>query len=551
MNRREVTYYDVSPFAAVSAKAAASDNLQDFSNVQKLFSENMNFRSVQTCEHNYTILDGAHDTLSTNLDIALWSKNLSAAKTKLLQEPVTLDITFGGLQTSNGIAFYFDTHNNVYADIVNVKWYKDGAILSDMTFYPDSAVYSYYNKVELYNRVLITFGRLNMPGRYLKTEAIYFGIVRTFGDSELESLTINEGFDPSANSIYINSAEFEINTKDSIPYIFLKRQPFKITYNGIEMGHYYIDKSKKYANGKYSVEAVDKIGILDNTDEFFGGMYMNVTAAVVINNIVGGLFAVTLDPSLQNVPISGWLPIMKKRDALALVALAIGASVDATRTDDIKVKPIPTVLSSIIGQDRVYRSSSVEIEFPYTGVEVIEHNYVIGGQQKNLFKDTFTGSKMIKFPEPIYNLSITNGTITASAANYAVITSTGATETSLNGYSYIDSQNSVIVKTAETIEGTQERIAKVDKGYLINKNISQPVAQRLYNYYLRCNSFDGDFMMNTGSGNLEKVGDIVEIATVFDEDPISPSEKLYGQIEKLTLNLGYANIKARGIIRGN
>ena len=160
-------------------------------------------------------------------------------------------------------------------------------------------------------------------------------------------------------------------------------------------------------------------------------------------------------------------------------------------------------------------------------------------------------------------LSIANGAIAASGANYAVIYSDGTAETSLNGYSYIDNQNSVIVKTGMMIEGTEERAIKIDKGTLINKNNSQTVAQYLYNYYQRQQVFDGDFVMT--QNNPEKIGDIVKIATVFDEDINELAENstnsvnlsefsskfIMGQIEKLSLSLGYANIKARSVIRGN
>ena len=458
MNKREVIYYDVSPFAAVSAKTTLPNNAQGFSSVQKLFRENMVYRSIQTCEHNYTILDGTHDSFAPDENIALWGMELSLNPSRLLPNVVTLDITFGGLQSSPGIAFYFDTQNNGYCDMLNVKWYSNTTLLSDKTFYPDSPVYSCHNKVELYNRVRIDFMRLNMPRRYLKIEAVLFGIVRVFGEDSLENLTVNEGLDPTGRTVHINSASFTINTYrptdggDPIPYIFLKRQPLHIKYGGARIGTYYIDKSKKYADRRYSVEAIDKIGVLDATDEFLGGIYQNVQAETVINEIVGGLFDVEVDDSLRGVPVSGWIPILKKREALAQVALAIGAIVDATRTDAVKIRAIPTAVSKIIGKDRVYQSSAVAIEFPYTGVEVIEHSFTPGAV-KELHKDIFSGTKTVKFSEPTSNLTIVNGSVVGYGANYARITG-GTLETVLSGKVYADNQSSVIVKSGPNIEGT-------------------------------------------------------------------------------------------------
>ena len=550
-SKREITYYDVSPFAALSAHAETDGaKVQDFSEVQKLFAENIIYRSIQTCEHNYTVLDGTHREFERNENIALWSKYQSEDPSRLLYGGVTLDITFGGLQSSPGIAFYFDPQNNVYCDMLRVKWYKDTTLLSDETFYPDSAVYSCHHKVELYNRVTVEFIRMNIPERYLKIEAVYFGIVRIFGDGELEELTVNEGFDPTGRTLYINSANFTINTKDPVPYIFMKRQPLRIKYNGMRVGSYYIDKSKRYADRKYSIEAIDKVGVLDATDEFMGGIYTNVYAETLINEIVGGLFDVEIDDSLKNIYVSGWLPIIKRREALAHVALAIGAVIDATRTGYIKVRPAPPLseIPRIIEKDRVYQSSAVDIEFPCTGVELIEHNFAVDmsySGEKELFKETFTGEKTVKFSEPATNLTITNGTIKYAHVNYAIISSSPTQqECVLKGRPYLDSQNSVIIKKdmSDEIEGTVEKIEKIENCYLVNKNNSQEVAQRLYEYYLRGNVFDGDFVANQ---DIEKIGDIVKIATVFEEGYVT------GQIEKLTLRLGYKNIKARGIIRGD
>ena len=545
-NKREITYYDVSPYAALSADGGTDNNkVQDFSEIQKLFAENVTYRSIQTCEHNYTILDGAHREFGKHENIALWSKYQSLNPSRLLPGSVTLEVTFGGLQSSPGIAFYFDTQNNVYCDMLRVKWYKDNSLLSDETFYPDSAVFSCHNKVELYNKVTVEFTRMNMACRYLKIEAVLFGIVRVFGDSDLENVTINEGFDPTGRTLFINSANFTINTKDPIPYMFLKRQPLRIKYNGLCMGSYYIDKSKRYADKRYSIEAIDKIGVLDASNEFMGGIYSNIKAETLINEIIGGLFDFEIDDSLKNTFVSGWLPIMKRREALAQVALAIGAVIDASRTDYIKVSAVPKLDETprIIEKDRVYQSSSVNIEFPCTGIELIEHNFSTNTEEKELFKEIFTGEKIVKFSEPAWNLTITNGTINSSGANYAIISSTGSANCVLKGRTYTDNQNSVIIKKAIAgeIEGVVEKIEKIENGYLVNKNNSQAVAQRLYGYYLRGNVFDGDFLAGQ---EVEQIGDIVQIATAFEED-------VTGQIEKLTLRLGYKNIKARGIIRGD
>ena len=567
-NTREITYYDVSPYAALSARGeilSGGGQIQDFSDLRKLFAENITYRSIQTCEHNYMILDGEHKEFSeTGEDIAAWSIEQSLYLSRMLPQSVKLDISFGGLQSGPGIAFYFDIKNNIWCDMLRVKWHRDNNLLSDRTFYPDSPAYSCENKVDLYNRVEIEFMRMNMPRRYLKLEAALFGLVRVFGDGDLENITINEGFDPTGRTLYINSANFTVNTKDELPYIFLKRQPLHIRYfceqssEWLYMGSYYIDKSKKFADGKYSVETVDKIGVLDASDDFMGGIYdgANITTAEeLIDKIVNSrsfsqgqaqekIFDIETDESLKNIRIRGWLPVMKRREALAQVALAIGAVIDDSRANCIKVRPADSVSGEIkyIGKDRVYQSGSVNIEFPCTAIELTEHNFTVSAKTKELYNDAFAGEKLVKFSEPASNLTITNGTIISSGANYALISSANAlVKCVLSGREYIDSKSSVIVRASDSdvLEGTQEKTEKIENFYLVNKDNSESVARRLYEYYIRRHVFDGDFLAGG-----EQTGDAVRI-------PAASDDGISGQIEKLALSLGRRNIKARGIIRGD
>ena len=523
--------------------------------------ESQNFRSIQTCERNYTTLDGTHNAFADDETVAMWSTTQSRLPSRDLPSTVTLDVRFGGLQSSPGISFYFDRANNVYCDRLRVRWFRGNTVLADREFNPNDTIYSCVNQVDFYDRIVVNFFRLNMPYRYLRVEAVIFGVIHFFRDNTLENLTINEGADPTGRTIYINSTEFTINTRESMPYMFLKRQPVFVRYNGEHIGTYYIDRSRKYADRRYSIQAIDKIGVLDNTDEFLGGIYQNTPAHEIIHSIVGGLFELDIDSALGNTLVSGWIPICKRREALAQVALSIGAVIDSSRGGDIKVRRMPTQISSRIGRDRVYTTSSVDIAFPYTGIELISHNYAIGSaaDTRDLFKDTFAGEKIIKFAEPHSNYAITNGTILEIGANYARITSDGADECVLRGRPFIDNQNSVIIKTEMLIEGTQEKVEKIDNGYLVNNNNAQAIAERLYEYYRRQEVFNGDILLdNSDRGtnstanmtNMERICDVVTVATVF-EDSMGDTGSIVGQIEKLTLNLGWKNIKARGIIRGN
>ena len=84
----------------------------------------------------------------------------------------------------------------------------------------------------------------------------------------------------------------------------------------------------------------------------------------------------------------------------------------------------------------------------------------------------------------------------------------------------------------------------------MNRDNSQAVAQRFYEYCLRRNVFDWDFLID--ANEAEQTGDTVKLATVFENGSYDGGQNyIAGQIEKLSLRLGNKNIKARGIIRGD
>jgi hypothetical protein len=234
---------------------------------------------------------------------------------------------------------------------------------------------------------------------------------------------------------------------------------------------------------------------------------------------------------------------MKRRNALAQVALAVGAVIDATRSERITVKPVAKFTGNparVIEKDRVYQSATLDADFPCTGIELVEYNYSLGSV-KELYSENFTGEKLVKFSEPASNLAITNGTIISSGANHAYISSVGGTCT-LSGRPYIETRSSVVIKSGGLLEGTAEKTEKIENCRLVNKSNSQAVAQRLYEYYLLHKIWDGDFILDG-----ETIGGIAKVATAFESD----GSYFSGRIEKLTLYPGVKNIKARGIFVGD
>ena len=537
MNRK-IVYKDISPTAADSAVASISD-MQPFSNLPLLFQEDVEFQQFQTCEHNQTILDGTFPSLvAEGNTFALWS--LSQSRTDLtFTTPVVLQISFGGaMESSVGITIISDVLGNCWPTHVNIKWYRSSALLSSKDFYPTSTNYGCINQVQYYTDLTITFYALNFSERFLKLQQIPFGIERVFAEDEIESFDVYEAVDLTGVTLSINTMNCRINSDDDVAFMFQRRQPLLVYSNNVLYGSFYLDKWTMSAKKRFSLDNIDYVGLLDSQADYMGGIYTGEAAGDVILDIVRNPKMVTIDASLAGVPLYGWLPISGRRDALAAIAVAIGGVIDSSRGKPIKIYPAPTAQSSNITIDRVYNDISKTSNFPYTGVNLIEHTFSKSQESTELYRAAFSGTITVQFQNPAYNLFISNGTINEQHANYAVITSANdAVETILSGYTYTDSQRSVEIDNPLVTENEQTKVQTFDKLHLVSAYNSAAVAQRLYNYYTKGTKINGSIVLDG-----EKVSDIVQIA-------LPEGDTATGQIEQFALAIGAQRIKAKAVIQ--
>ena len=135
----------------------SSPDAAHFSDFNEL-KQNISFpKYTNPCELYSTALDGSclllpNDAKSTNL--GWWSEQISGAD-GTFESPIVMTATARALYSSIGITLVFDEENNVYANDINIKWYRDDELLSDKHFNPDNANYFCANRVDYYNKVVV------------------------------------------------------------------------------------------------------------------------------------------------------------------------------------------------------------------------------------------------------------------------------------------------------------------------------------------------------------------------------------------------------------
>ena len=141
-----------------------------------------------------------------------------------------LTVTFNQKFTSVGLLFTFNTMSGDYCAKMKIRWYSGNELLSDMEFLPDSVKYFCSNYVRGYDRLEITFLKTSKPVRPVFITRIDYGIYRDFLDDELLERNCLQEINAISESISINTLNFTVRTKSSIPFDLQKKQKLSMKF---------------------------------------------------------------------------------------------------------------------------------------------------------------------------------------------------------------------------------------------------------------------------------------------------------------------------------
>lgn len=530
----QIEYKDIAVDAKEDAAFTTNDK-QAFCNIGLLNSDDYTDVSYTTVgELNQILLDKPRPVFEAS-NIALWSNSLSGPGGDF-ETPVTLTVTFSKSYNSTGISIVFDRVYNTYASSVAVTWYSGTTQLANKIFTPDSAVYFCENYVAGYNKVVISFSGTSLPYRYLKITGIEFGVIRVFGDDELKKVSVAEEISLISEEISINTLDFSLTSVDtSTKYVFQKKQPLKLQVGDSLIGCYFVDEAQRTSEVDYSIKAIDYIGLLDKVT-FLGGIYNGITAATIINAIFSTAnIPYTLANTLKAKQLYGYIPVCTCREAVMQVAFALGAVVDTSRRKDVGIYVLGDTLKSTIDSDRVRAGQKFSEKDKATAIRLTEHTYTPGTEQTELYNGGAAQGLLVTFNDPQHSLSITNGTIVSSGANYAIINAQA--NCVLTGQGYNHNTHVIEIITPNLTSNDLVNIVSIDKATLISSNNSAQIAQLCYGYYK-----SQQYIEQTFKVEAEHLGDVVKT----DTDYLGP---LQGTISSMRYNLYSNNIIAKTVIK--
>lgn len=451
----------------------------------------------------------------------LWSTTQSD-KIGVFADPPVLDITFTQDHSSSGLTLHFYSPTEDWASRIKIQWFsQDGGLISTALFYPDSVDYYCAKKVENYRRIRIHFLETNHPGRYLKLAGIDYGVYLHFSGHEIVEAHVLEECDPLSSEISINTlnvslynkeGRFSILNPEGYFDVLQHKQKFTVWEDVKQdarstgsvsycMGTFYLSDWSNSGDTLADFSAVDAIGLLDGAP-FDGGIY-NTTAAELAEAILTG-YSYTLDESLAAERVQGYIAAGTRREALQQLAFAIGAVVDCSRGELIRIAPAPSKASGMITYDRKLQDGSkVTLNPLITAVAVTTHRYLPGETTEELYRDTLDpGIYRVTFNAPavVDSLTVTGAELTESGVNLCTLTVAKAGEVCVTGRKYTDS-TVVLRRTAANLPpNAQDNELTVTDATLVGPGRAEAVAVRVLEHYAQ--RYEQNFSMVAGDEKL-------------------------------------------------
>ena len=486
MKKLLIKYGDVAVGARKDFSPSSSDkaNFTNFSN----FNRNVSFpKYTNPCELYSTSLDGSCLLVSGSRkkeNVGWWSNQISDDD-GTFEYPIVMTATAQALYSSIGITLIFDEENNLYANDINIKWYKDDELLSDKYFTPDSANYFCANRVDYYNKIVVTFYQINMPKNRLKLHGIEYGYGAEFGGDELISVRVIQEISPLSDEISVNTLDFDLRSERDIEFSFQDRQTVETYFDGVLKARTFIKDFKRKSKTRWSVSTEDYIGLLE-TVPFKGGIYENILATNLVKNIFNvAKIPYTIQESVfDGITLSGYIPFTNCREALMQVAFAMGAVVDTSNRQNVYVSVLDESLSQIVPLKRIMQGQSFDKETKMTAFELIAHQFRKTDESVVLYEASKSGigtQIFVKFSNPIHDLDITNGEIEESGANYAIINANNGCV--LSGKKY---EHNKVIKRKENplvLSTDAENIISIENATLVSAQNVDNLIEKCYNYY--------------------------------------------------------------------
>lgn len=485
-------------------------DVQTFSKVRDLITDNITSKPYATFEPDFWLLDGNYKFKPTDDDVVhvgLWSLSMSDENGDF-DTPPELTITFGSIQDTDGMTLRFSRYSADFASDIDVAYYNASDVLIRTDNYtPTSWEFATGQAVNDFKKIIITFNSTNNPYRYLHLTGVDFGELIYFTSADIKSANVIQEINPLSIelpidtlnlSIYYFDNDFSIFNPTGIYANLQKNQPLDVyeTVNDeiIYIGKYFLSEWKNEAENIINFECVDYLGLLETMPfpgRFWSGATFSDAIEVLLQTMPTIKVPYELDPQLENIDVTGFVPEGTYREALQSLAFMAGAIVTSSRSGVLRIykSELASSLTQsdylITSSDKGLSNNSLELKPLIAGVEIVAHTYTQKNDYVELFNGTLTaGTHIVRFNKLAWDLTITGsasfGDINETYAE-VVVSSTGTVVIEAKVYEHFESLFSIYNEDIASNE--TKNIIKISDATLVNPDNVEEVTQRVYDYF--------------------------------------------------------------------
>ena len=519
---------------------SSSGESQNFSILSKTYNEikSTNYNYI-SCEPNRVKLDGSfyfiNNKNNSNVqeNLAYWSLQMSNANKLFTNNPKII------YTVSEEIEFIELTLNfqEVCSNFI-VRYYKDNEVIAyrelsnNVLLNPTTKGAATLNELK-FNKVEIEFIETLEPYRYIKFNEIDFGVYQQFTEKEIIDFDIIDELSIDSSELTSNSlniiiddskGEYDIlNPNNKIKDLQEKQE---ITfYHYLKVGNRYQEiplgtfllKSINVENNKLELQAYDDIYFMN--DIYYGSKFYENEEVINVLKDLFDYFDNTyyeLDSELQGIKLTGYVPNVKFREALRLIAEASGCVINKTRYGNTYIFKTydPTIKNftrNLIFEEKPQKNLFNNV------IDVVEYNYTSKQENTEIYSSKLKVGKHIIVYEkyPILQDSLqkmeenSNYNIIKSYATTCEIEVYVETEVKLQG-TWIK-ETSIVKKMPQNrvYDGEEYSIKKVDNKLITSDNAEEIAIWKL-------SRGETKFNFKTKMMPYIEVGDTCEYQTRFN-----------------------------------
>ena len=327
--------------------------------------------------------------------LSVWSGALSG-EDGALSPPLIVTIAFTQLHSSVGITL----HGDPTADIADatVKWYgTDGGLLATAeTTANTEADFFVDEKVDGYQKVVLTVTATAEPRRYARLTEVDFGQLMVFGDADLVSASFVEETDLSGASlpdaelnftVLNRDQRFNILNPDGI-YAYL-RENMRLTVEAIQdgtpypAGTYYLSKWASSSGSTAKMSAIGEAGVLAKQSVPID-LFVDESLQDGTERFIGADAPVHIDAALKAAQLQGTVKAGDKREVFSQMVMAAGGIGVPDRTGGLRVREIGSG-GDVLTVSDVLGTPAAEQREQITQLEIDYYRYTVGQNEIGFF----------------------------------------------------------------------------------------------------------------------------------------------------------------------